>query len=1429
MTNLTQLYDKEGNPLYPKINLKTINGEALFAEQEGEDITISVNSSSSIVKIIFIYNASIDKPATPTGGAKLTADGIFNYYGIDDGWCNEEEARNKISENNELLLWSSYITLQYGQSVAGNGNFWSTPSLVTTGSVGVDGSDIKFIYCLTTDSSAPSKCTSTGDNFVNSSVKGEWSDEPMGIDDTYKYEWVSMSVKESGHNKSFGEFTKPAIWSKWGEDGMDGAGVEYIYCLNNDNEAPSLEFNINDAEYQKPEYKPDGWSDNYTAPSYNNRYSWVAIRHYKDGKWTAFSGPELWNVYKVAGKAFADLYRRSDTSLNGDDLPRHTNSIYYLFENDKYYSTPDKQNEILQVDDWFGDVPTEGGRYLYKTQAYVDIVDIDEVVEIKEDKWSGPYFISLNGENSNNVNSYITMDNDSFSLPVNETYKTFTGIEYKDSLNAKLMYGDNELDIEEDNYDVEYDVNVFDVFDISLSGKTLKINFKIKNNIEIKNVEYISITLRGNYNDKEYEAKKSFKIIPYVSTIGEFYKIRVNDDTVYVDKSNNGGTWKHTIITELVDSKGNKINPNDIGCYFTYSTKIEGDVSTFTSTDNTTYNLKVDASTIDNLTNPLCIKLKDNSIDTEREVEYIDFVNIPQNGSQGDPGITMYTEYAFTSISPNIDLSNYLVYGGNYNLPTHNLETKHKDNGNPIDISIKWHDTLPSYIPGNSIWMIKKIYSSNDNSSGGVWDKPVRIMDSEHLQVEYCASTNNPANGITQMSVLATNNPTLTLEELEQLFRDTEASTRGIIWGDESISDPTWMAVSKLAEGGWSDWTVTRIKGEKGDPGESGVTPYHIEIENEFDIISTTDGITNSGQCITTNIKLLEGNLPHKLKSVEIDTPNSSVFFDNSTNNTIKYNNEKDGEYESATIGINIRNNVKADSDRYTIAVKVTYDNKYDNSSELKTITSFITLRVMNTSEVYQLDVNPGYVVDNEDTSIFAKIYKKGVDGITFINNEIAEKLGLQIKYLTNNEENSIASIDMTEKYNSREEKWSVYDYKHKENNKEIDIRLYKGETLYDNVNVEVKQNIQPNMQVEISPLESIVYLDSDSKTIAKDLKLTVKLVYDGKIVNVTSSNTKINIAESENYNEVIKNINLIGNQITIGINGGKEVSNGTFYFPLNVEYENTKTVAYINITFINSNLIVSGGDMFRLFENGDSSSNIEYSGKTNTFLFFNGKSISGSNGYEYSIDYESIEDSSLKKYFSNENNWRIIPDNYSIIDVILYKDENNNIADIIESKNGIIEVPFSCTYNNVTKKKKIYLYTNKTYKDIGICEIDLRGNISQFIRENETEDAIVFYPKYDSYDYIDLKILLENYNIYLTIIIDGKEFMKFDSIDKIEKIPKYNTIYAFYPNGYEDAINNYTQPIIKSEIVFKFFNNTDNNNRLISIESIERIVPIVG
>lgn len=169
---------------------------------------------------------------------------------------------------------------------------WTAPIRISgkDGAKGADGTDTEFIYLRNTGST-PSKPTSVNtDDYVPTG----WTDNPQGITETYKYEWVCVRTKPSGTD-TWSAFSTPVIWAKWGDKGTDGDGTEYVFKRTEVETAPDAILVSSTADG----YVPTGWTDEPSGVSADYPFEWVSIRHKTNGKWGSFSEPTLWNNYVV--------------------------------------------------------------------------------------------------------------------------------------------------------------------------------------------------------------------------------------------------------------------------------------------------------------------------------------------------------------------------------------------------------------------------------------------------------------------------------------------------------------------------------------------------------------------------------------------------------------------------------------------------------------------------------------------------------------------------------------------------------------------------------------------------------------------------------------------------------------------------------------------------------------------------------------------------------------------------------------------------------------------------------------------------------------------------------------------------------------------------------------------------------------------------
>ena len=112
--------------------------------------------------------------------------------------------------------------------------------------------------------------------------------------------------KLSGHQawEPYGPQTA-AVWSKWGENGRDGDGYEYIYVLTGPQcpagyQGPGAPSTPSSDPYQD-EYYSAPWTDDPTGVTEGKNKEWVSTRKKQNGAWGSYSTPALWAQWVPAG------------------------------------------------------------------------------------------------------------------------------------------------------------------------------------------------------------------------------------------------------------------------------------------------------------------------------------------------------------------------------------------------------------------------------------------------------------------------------------------------------------------------------------------------------------------------------------------------------------------------------------------------------------------------------------------------------------------------------------------------------------------------------------------------------------------------------------------------------------------------------------------------------------------------------------------------------------------------------------------------------------------------------------------------------------------------------------------------------------------------------------------------------------------------
>lgn len=359
-----------------KLHFNEINGWA----QEGTTELYPITST----KAVFNENneclddilATMENQIQQGGssGSSSTVEESIVYMFAFCGATSDEDALSKLGTQNQKLNppsadWkiSSNLTLATGQTVymttarkQGNtwltwpsgsdlGKIWSTPIRIggnTTSTTGADGDGYNYMYCRTTTATPPAipatltvealenvsdlntyGISTTGT--VSNATTNVWYDHPNGVSYSIPYEWI---IVFKGTENNYQKITPNAVlWSKFGQNGVDGDGVEYIFklakstdaaptwgssypqCRHGESEnADKQDVLVSGIEtstwYQQDDVIPEGWHDDpqdMTAV-YNVQYVSTRKRTWRTnnndntdnaGKsvWGPFSTPTKWS------------------------------------------------------------------------------------------------------------------------------------------------------------------------------------------------------------------------------------------------------------------------------------------------------------------------------------------------------------------------------------------------------------------------------------------------------------------------------------------------------------------------------------------------------------------------------------------------------------------------------------------------------------------------------------------------------------------------------------------------------------------------------------------------------------------------------------------------------------------------------------------------------------------------------------------------------------------------------------------------------------------------------------------------------------------------------------------------------------------------------------------------------------------------------
>lgn len=285
---------------------RLIINDIYYSIEDGGDIKIPVGGGGSDVDPTKYgyYKSYFKETSNKVTSVTKPADNRPPEEG--SGWLE-----NAPNYRGGYLVWMTQVFIN------GNGQYgeYINPICLTgNGTAGEDGSGVNFIYkTFINEEQVSSPGVVTVKNGVPVVPDG-WTDHPKGVTKDVPYEYCSVAINTKGQWSP--QWSQPFVWSHFGQNGMDGDGVEYIYYASLIAPTHNLpETWTNDEGFQNNEYIREGseWTDDpqdleKKGPGYKQ---WVCVRKkYADAGsenvyWHAYSSPALWSYYSKDGIASA--------------------------------------------------------------------------------------------------------------------------------------------------------------------------------------------------------------------------------------------------------------------------------------------------------------------------------------------------------------------------------------------------------------------------------------------------------------------------------------------------------------------------------------------------------------------------------------------------------------------------------------------------------------------------------------------------------------------------------------------------------------------------------------------------------------------------------------------------------------------------------------------------------------------------------------------------------------------------------------------------------------------------------------------------------------------------------------------------------------------------------------------------------------------
>ena len=241
-----------------------------------------------------------------------------------------DQAASGWSEDSEMVPPEGQYVWQIHRFKNADGSLTAWTGLIRlTGADGKDGEDgnsIEFLYARNNDKdNYPQKPNSNQTtDWTGTGPDGtQWFDNPQGVDDSHRYEYVTQRYKDKSTQK-WGDYSQPGLWSVFADKGKDGDGYEYIFarfanydqaalCSKNETyypASPTYGPSYINGDYQADDHIPNKtckgsaftYTDNAVSVSEDIPYQVCWTRKKKDGTWGDWSDGFIWTKWGKDGQ-----------------------------------------------------------------------------------------------------------------------------------------------------------------------------------------------------------------------------------------------------------------------------------------------------------------------------------------------------------------------------------------------------------------------------------------------------------------------------------------------------------------------------------------------------------------------------------------------------------------------------------------------------------------------------------------------------------------------------------------------------------------------------------------------------------------------------------------------------------------------------------------------------------------------------------------------------------------------------------------------------------------------------------------------------------------------------------------------------------------------------------------------------------------------